>query len=499
MKRLARSTGCLFGKEKSLFFVNKIRNTDTCVAAIAKRQYGLAVEKEKEADHNSNYKYNYYNDDNDDDMNDNDYCNQVQLPSISKLKAGYSRYVAENWCNMEKCNNINVNIKGGLSSAEIESYYTNGYLIVKNVFCSDNKSFTNLDLILNDINNYINLLIDFMDNYGLLTSNNALKYKNNYDVFEKLSVLINEEKELNEDIVIYFYKYCALALNDGLFNLYSNKLLHSIIGQLLQINDDSSNSSSCSDGSSNGEVGIHPQYNLRAKIACHEYGETPWHQDSGYMKPNVWNVHQLVSWIPLVDTNLKLSNGCMQVIREGHKYGNIGTHTVCHGNTWHVDLSPNVIQSECLNDIPYDPQFGHDMSYNYNNNNNNNNSSSFKYFNDYIDTIEINKGDVLFINNIIPHRSMPNLSKSMNTRWSLDLRWQNTKYPNGYDKECLSVKNLNKQVFNEWRSKSHSINHINSVNDIKFDKNIKPTIIGPWMKQWECKQMNRHLKRFYNL
>ena len=43
---------------------------------------------------------------------------------------------------------------------------------------------------------------------------------------------------------------------------------------------------------------------------------------------------------------------------------------------------------------------------------------------------QVPKGSVLLLNNLIPHRSLPNNSNGI--RWSLDLRWQKPDEPNGF-------------------------------------------------------------------
>lgn len=45
-------------------------------------------------------------------------------------------------------------------------------------------------------------------------------------------------------------------------------------------------------------------------------------------------------------------------------------------------------------------------------------------------TCEVPKGSVLFLNNLIPHRSLNNASDKI--RWSFDLRWQRSNEPDGF-------------------------------------------------------------------
>lgn len=62
----------------------------------------------------------------------------------------------------------------------------------------------------------------------------------------------------------------------------------------------------------------------------------PWHQDNAYMSEEAWNNLTVVAWIPLVDATEQ--NGCMQVIRQGHRSGRTAKHTCCQGGTWYVEM-----------------------------------------------------------------------------------------------------------------------------------------------------------------
>jgi hypothetical protein len=51
-------------------------------------------------------------------------------------------------------------------------------------------------------------------------------------------------------------------------------------------------------------------------------------------------VLQPAAWIPLVDTNEQ--NGCLRLVKGGHRSGKTATHTCCVGGTWYIDLDPDV-------------------------------------------------------------------------------------------------------------------------------------------------------------
>lgn len=100
------------------------------------------------------------------------------------------------------------------------------------------------------------------------------------------------------------------------------------------------------------DVAGHPVWNLRTKVRdgtitivppsspvyfCQQtpnqmQATVPWHQDIAYLDESCWSTLQLTAWIPLLDTNTQ--NGCMQVIRGGHRTGRAAHHTCCVGGTW---------------------------------------------------------------------------------------------------------------------------------------------------------------------
>jgi hypothetical protein len=122
-------------------------------------------------------------------------------------------------------------------------------------------------------------------------------------------------------------------------------------------------------------------------------------------------------------------------------------------------------------------------------------------------TCEVPFGSVLFLNNLIPHKSTENYSQ--NIRWSLDLRWQNPNEPNGFyglKDNILMAKSDDenfKPDWNEWakinRTKlqeaalQESIkNQIPELKEKEDDDPYDTTIAGPWMHNWPIVHHNRH-------
>ena len=62
----------------------------------------------------------------------------------------------------------------------------------------------------------------------------------------------------------------------------------------------------------------------------------PWHQDNAYVSKEAWGNMTVVAWIPLVDASKH--NGCMQVLKGGHRTGQTAKHTCCQGGTWYVEM-----------------------------------------------------------------------------------------------------------------------------------------------------------------
>jgi hypothetical protein len=125
----------------------------------------------------------------------------------------------------------------------------------------------------------------------------------------------------------------------------------------------------------------------------------PWHQDAAYLDPTADHTLQLTAWIPFLDATVQ--NGCMQVVRGGHRPGVVVDHTGCAGATWYIETVNERMQQS----------LGLDVEAN-------------------VVTVPVPLGSVLLLNNLIPHRSLNNASDDI--RWSIDLRWQRPDKPSGY-------------------------------------------------------------------
>ncbi|CAF0804958.1 unnamed protein product [Rotaria sp. Silwood1] len=225
------------------------------------------------------------------------------------------------------------------------------------------------------------------------------------------------------------------------------------------------------------DIAGHPVWNIRPKIPNQEQATVPWHQDTAYLSNECWKILQVTAWIPLLDANKE--NGCLQVLRGGHRSGLTCKHNCCTGNTWYVEV-PEEEMTKTLG-IPLNEQT--------------------------VVTCETPFGSVLFLNNLIPHRSTENYST--NIRWSLDLRWQKPNEPNGFyglKDNILMAKGDDENFKPDWdqwskinRSKLQEAaveekikNQIEELREQRADDPFDTTISGPWMHNWPIVHHNRH-------
>ena len=159
----------------------------------------------------------------------------------------------------------------------------------------------------------------------------------------------------------------TLVFSEALFNLITHPkvldVLEVLIGSDIQFNGD---------------------FWVRPKLPNEKLTTLPWHQDSAYM-PHTENDTHLTVWLPLVD--VKTENGALQFLPGSHKAG-LQTYHHVPGEAFAVPVLPP--------------------------------TSS----NTDIDTLEMQKGDLLVFNNLVFHRSLFNRGDKI--RWSVDFRFSPT-------------------------------------------------------------------------
>ncbi len=134
------------------------------------------------------------------------------------------------------------------------------------------------------------------------------------------------------------------------------------------------------------EILVHPQFNSRAKLPDRT-SVVDWHQDIGFLDPDVMETFMVNFWLPLVDTNVH--NGCLEVIRGSHRSERLP-----------FEDSPENIDPEA---IPAGKRV----------------------------SCPIPRGGVLLLQHTTVHRSAPNFSDHI--RWSLDIRYSDWRKPTGRD------------------------------------------------------------------
>ncbi len=126
----------------------------------------------------------------------------------------------------------------------------------------------------------------------------------------------------------------------------------------------------------------HRAFNGRPKLPKQDLTVVPWHQDSGYYGPETGESLIATAWIPLVPVDA--DTGCMQVIPGSHKKGYFEHRNAGNAGSF-LEIPPeHVDESKVV-------------------------------------TCAMKPGDVLFMDNLVFHRSIPNTSDIV--RWSVDLRF----------------------------------------------------------------------------
>ena len=254
----------------------------------------------------------------------------------------------------------NANHQGILTAAQLDSYYTDGFLILPTFFAS----------YLPDIQRDIETLIDHLatDLYQ------AGHVKSTYAESSWTERLLR----LTED-----YPDAPLVLIKGgilpphFQQLYSDTKMLDIVSQLGLGKD----------------VAVNAAWNLRAKMKQHEETTVPWHQDNSYWEPRIWDEHVITVWVSLVDATIE--NGCMQFVRGGHASGKTAAHTIgTTTRTWYTELSEPTMQHELLNKTTT--------------------------LASRIHTAQVPAGTAILFPGTTPHRSLNSVSDQI--RWSTDYR-----------------------------------------------------------------------------
>ena len=133
------------------------------------------------------------------------------------------------------------------------------------------------------------------------------------------------------------------------------------------------------------EILVHPQFNSRAKLPDGT-SVVDWHQDIGFLDPDVMDTFMVNFWLPLVDTDGH--NGCLEVIRGSHRSERLPFRGFTREHRSRSSM-PGGERVSC----------------------------------------PIPRGGVLLLQHTTVHRSAPNFSDQI--RWSLDIRYSDWRRPTG--------------------------------------------------------------------
>ena len=247
------------------------------------------------------------------------------------------------------------------------------------------------------------------------------------------------------------------------------------------------------------DIAGHPVWNLRCKTPerlSNGQATVPWHQDNAYLDEESWATLQVTAWVPLVDTNAE--NGCMQVVRGAHRLGGTATHACCVGGTWYTEVTPEELEATLganmqarsnpgqrrTDALPFTRPLAHTPRPHAPTHH-----AGPRVQEDVV-TCEVPYGSVLLLNNLIPHRSLPNYSGGI--RWSLDLRWQRADEPNGFHglKPSKVMKSAgvayNGTVdWGEWANQDRTAAQLKQLSPSARELAFDTTIAGPWSEPRE--------------
>lgn len=202
------------------------------------------------------------------------------------------------------------------------------------------------------------------------------------------------------------------------------------------------------------DISGHPVWNIRSKTPQTVRMTVPWHQDSAYLKEGAEKTIQPAAWIPFLDVNN--NNGCLQVVKKGHKPENVLEHKLEKKagvkDSWYLYIEDKNIPE------------------------------------DNVVTCEMKVGSVLFLHQLVPHRSLENFSEDV--RWSVDLRFQNPKDEAGFHTGLVDPiimrksDDLNyKPDWNAW-FKGYEAGHTKFRGRSDKDE-FDSTLEGAWLERWD--------------
>ena len=348
---------------------------------------------------------------------------------------------------------------GPLNHDQLNSFFENGYLFIEKFY--DNSYLEECE---NDVSLMISNLAHRLFKAG--------KIKMLYDDLGWTQRLLRMREDF-EDAPIVLIKGGVLPVS--MQKMFSEQRILDIAAQL----------------GIGPEISLNPAWNLRGKMPAHEETVVPWHQDNSYWEPRVWDEKVLTVWAALVDAFPE--NGCMQMVKGGHKKGVTADHTIgSTTSTWYTEVSEETVAKQL-----FDKE---------------NLSEEDKI------TIPAKAGSILIFPGLTPHRSLN--SSSDKIRWSVDFRLhaKTAKRPGKSEndwfcglKDALVVRDPSVDNFvPDWASWAQIDR--TAVQDAAIGGEIgelkeafDPVVTGPWMDLWDIEadsrvgkegKVNKHVERY---
>jgi ectoine hydroxylase-related dioxygenase (phytanoyl-CoA dioxygenase family) len=308
-----------------------------------------------------------------------------------------------------------------VSQDKIDQYNEEGFTIVENVFSKEE-----LQPVLDEFEDIVENFANKAYAAGKIFNKHSEK-----NVFKRLAAI---ELDFPGSSVLIHHKG---QLKPKLANLWGSSKLLDIVQEWI-----------------GKDIAGHPVWNIRSKTPKTIRMTVPWHQDTAYLKKGAEKTTQPAAWIPFLDVNEK--NGCMQVIKGGHKVNQVLEHKLEKKagvkDSWYLYIDEKNIPQE------------------------------------KIVTCEMNVGSVLFLHQLVPHRSLENYSDDV--RWSVDLRFQNPMDEAGFNtgnvKPIIMRKSKDNKYNPDWKTwfKAYEKSHLEFRGREAKDE-FDSTLEGEWLKRWD--------------
>ncbi|KYQ94349.1 hypothetical protein DLAC_04645 [Tieghemostelium lacteum] len=312
--------------------------------------------------------------------------------------------------------------------------------------------------IKNEIYIEIIKLLDILYKQNLISG----QYKNDQlSADEKL--LLAESEYIGTTILLHTRFASRLPKFIGEY-LFRNTELLQVISELLE----------------STEISGHPEWNVRCKTPSNRYFEVPWHQDTAYLSKGSEIFNQITCWLTLVDINDTVL-GPLELIPKALSDKTVYKHQLeklknsQYHDSWYLEVPVEEIPHTTPSQI----------------------------------ITGLGAGSIVLFSNLTLHKSLPNLSKQKEIRWTIDIRFQKTQDPSGFypldqsnneTKMKLTTSQLNSNDNNntntnsnnsivpldidyqKWSNESNLMTKDNVENNEEDLSNY--SIEGPWFDRW---------------